>query len=156
VSKSVNVEVTVLATLHDDHGVEFHCTWPDDSGVVHSGPITFPVGASKNKVKFRLDDKTGLDLQFLDQPNDAIWVDANGCPRDANGTDLGQITDKEVAKDPVSSKRKKLTLTNLNTEECNLHYALRFTGKSARSGGTAEQPLYVCDPELRNRGGGQA
>ena len=153
-SKSLNVEVTVLATLHDEHGVEFHCTWPDDSGTWHSGPIEFPSGASKNKVKFKLEDRSGLELQFLDQPDDAIWFDATGCPSSGNGNDLGQIKDKTVEKDPVSSKRKKLTLTNLNTQECSLHYALRFTSKAAQSGG--QQPLYVCDPELRNRGGGTA
>jgi hypothetical protein len=154
VNKSVNVEVTVLATLHDQHGVEFHCSWPDDSGAWHSGPISFPYGASRNKLKFKLDDKTGLDLEFLDQPHDAIWFDANSCPVDGNGTELGQITDKEVHKDSVSSKRKKLTLTNLNTQECSLHYALRFTGKALDSGAKVQKPLYVCDPELRNRGGG--
>lgn len=151
-SKSVNVEVTVLATLHDDHGVEFDCSWRDDSGAWHSGPIEFPYGASKNKLKFVLDDRTGLDLEFLDQPHDAIWFEADACPTEANGTDLGQITDKEVHKDAVSSKRKKLTLTNLNTQECSLHYALRFTGEPLDT----QQPPYVCDPELRNRGGGTA
>jgi hypothetical protein len=154
VSKSVNVEVTVLATLHDHHGVEFHCSWPDDSGAWHSGPIEFPFGASKNKVKFKLDDRTGLDLEFLDQPHDAIWFDVGGCPCDANGIDLGQITDKEVHKDAVSSKRKRVTLTNLNTQECSLHYTLRFTGKEMSIGGADYSPPYACDPELRNRGGG--
>jgi hypothetical protein len=151
VGKSHNVEVTVLATLHDKHGVEFHCSWPDETGAWHRGPIEFPYGASRNKVKFELDDRTGLDLQFLDQPHEAIWFDSNGCPCDGNGTDLGQITEKEVHKDAVSSKRRKLTLTNLNTEECSLHYALRFAGKPLPSG---DGPPYVCDPELRNRGGG--
>lgn len=149
-SKSINVEVTVLATLHDKHGVEFHCSWPDDSGAWQSGPLEFPLGASKNKIKFKLDDRTGLDLQFLDDPHDAIWFNADECPSDGNGADLGQITDKEVQKDPVSSKRKKLTLTNLNTQECSLHYALRFTGSES----DVQSPPYVCDPELRNRGGG--
>lgn len=150
----MNVEVTVLATPDGEHGVEFQCKWSDDSGTSHSGPIEFPLGASKNKVKFRLEDRTGLELEFLDQPHEAIWFNADGCPNDGNGTDLGQITDKAVERDPVSSKRKKLTLTNLNTQDCSLHYALRFTGKAPDSGG--QQSLYVCDPELRNRGGGQA
>lgn len=153
-SKSVNVDVTVLATLHDDDGVQFHCSWRDDSGAWHSGPISFPFGYSKNKVKFRLDDRTGLDLEFLDQTHEAIWFDSDGCPRDRDGSDLGQIADRAVEKDPVSSKRRKLSLTNLNTEECNLHYALRFTGKDVSVGGGDYSPPYVCDPELRNRGGG--
>lgn len=152
--KSVNVEVTVSATLHDENGVEFHCSWPDDSGALQSGPIEFPYGASRNKLKFKLDDQTGLNLEFLDQPHDAIWFNADSCPSTGDGTDLGQITDKEVQKDPVSAKRGKLTLTNLNTQECSLHYALRFTGKPLNSGGKIQNPPYVCDPELRNRGGG--
>ena len=147
---SKNVDVTVVATLNPATGVEFECTWQDQSGVPQTGPIEFPFGASQNKVSFRLDDQTGLDLEFLDRPHEAAWFNVDSCPSHGNGTDLGQITDKAVEKDHGSSKRKKLKLTNLNTEECNLHYALRFTGNEA--GNSA--PPYVCDPELRNRGGG--
>jgi len=148
VSNSRNVDVTVVATLHQDHEVHFHCMWEDEEGAWHSDAIEFPPGASRNKLKFKLEDRTGLDLQFLDKPHEAIWFDAGKCPCDGHGTDLGQITDRNVEKDPVSAKRKKLTLTNLNTEECSLHYALRFKGKASAT------KVYACDPELRNRGGG--
>lgn len=149
-NKSKNVEVTVLATLDPDGGVDLKCSWPDDSGAWQSGPIEFPYGSGNNKVKFKLDDQTDLDLQFLDQPGDAIWFNVDTCPSDGKGNDLGQITDKALEKDSVSAKRKKLTLTNLNTNECSLHYALRFDGKAA----PAASPPYVCDPEFKNRGGG--
>ena len=149
-NKSKNVEVTVLATLDQNGGVDLQCRWPDDLGAWQSGPIEFPYGAGNNKVKFKLDDQTGLDLEFMDKPGDAIWFEAGKCPDRPDGSDLGQIKDKDVGKDPVTSKRKKLTLTNLNTEDCSLHYALRFDGKAA----TSAAPPYVCDPEIRNRGGG--
>ena len=149
-SNPKNVDVTVVATLNPATGVEFECSWRDQSGISQTGPIEFPAGASKNKLSFQLDDRTGLELEFLDQPHEAVWFNVDSCPADGNGADKGQITDKSVEKDSGSGKRKKLKLTNLNTEECNLHYALRFTGKET----SGAAPPYVCDPELRNRGGG--
>ena len=148
--KSKNVEVTVAATLGQSGSVDFECLWKDDTGASGSGAIEFPFGAGNNKLQFKLDDRTGLKLEFMDQPDDAIWFSVDGCPHGGPSDDLGQITDKSVETDQVSAKRKRLTLTNLNTEECTLHYALRFDGAPSGS----MKPPYVHDPEIRNRGGG--
>jgi hypothetical protein len=151
----MNVRVNVLAARHDEDGVSFHCTWEDSAGMSHSGPIDFPFGSGRNRVSFELDDRTGLNLEFHEQPHDAIWFQTNACPVAANGADLGQITDKQVHKGLLTRKRKKLTLTNRNTQACNLHYALRFTGRPwTNSQGQTHQPPYACDPEFRNNGGG--
>lgn len=147
---SKNVEVTVVATIDDHGGVNFNHSWDDGSGVSNKGPIEFPLGASNNRMKFLLDDQTGLKLQFVGKAEDAVWFSADGCPTGGPTDDLGQIKDKTVEQDAVTAHRKKLTLTNVNTEDCTLHYALRFDGNSS---GNAKPP-YVYDPEIRNRGGG--
>lgn len=148
---SLDVTVNVVATLHEDDGVEFQCSWKGDDGAWHSGPITFPYGSSNNKLTFDLDDKTKLNLRFEANAADAVWLNEGCCPTNGNGDDLGQITDRDVDR----GSKKKLTFKNLNTEECTLHYALRFTGDSwTNAAGKTFSPPYVKDPELRNSGGG--
>lgn len=144
------VDIDVIATRHEDHGVDFVCLWQDANRNWHSGPIVFPYDSGEHDVEFKLDDRTGLNLNFEASASNAIWFNANSCPTSASGDDKGQIRDKQVM-----STDKKLKLKNLNTgDPCDLHYALRFTGDSWTSpGGKQHQAPYAYDPEFRNRGG---
>ena len=147
---SPKINVDVIATRHEDNGVDFICMWQDANKNWHSGPILFPYGSGEHDVEFKLDDRSGLNLNFENNVSDAIWFNVDCCPTSSNGSDKGQIRDKQVM-----SSDKKLKLKNLNTDECTLHYALRFSGNSWTSpGGKNHQPPYVYDPEFRNRGGG--
>lgn len=142
------IEVDVIATRHEDLGVDFLCMWEDSSGNWHSGPIEFPYRSGDHEVEFKLDDRSGLHLNFEKNAGDAIWFDLNSCPKSAGGSDNGQITDKQV------TANDKLKLKNLNSQACTLHYALRFTGDSWTSpGGKQHNGPYSYDPEFRNRGG---
>jgi hypothetical protein len=144
------IDVDVVATRHEDKGVDFVCTWQDGNGPWYSGPIVLPRQSGERDIEFKLDDKTGLKLNFETSANSAIWIKEGSCPTSGHGNDdKGQIKDKQV-----DTNDKKLTLKNLNTEECVLHYALRFTGDSWTSAsGVKHEPPYVYDPEFRNGGG---
>ena len=147
---SQKLKVEVVATRHEDHGVDFQCLWEDADNNWHSGPIVFPYGSGEHDVEFKLDDRSGLNLNFQRDADNAIWFNADCCPTGANGDDKGQIHDKQVV-----INDKKLKLRNLNSgDACNLHYALRFTGDAWTSpDGTRHQEPYCYDPEFRNRGG---
>ena len=146
------INVTVLATRHEDDGVDFHCAWQDNSGHWYSGPIVLPKGSGTHEVAFELDDKTNLGLKFMGKGDEAIWVNADRCPKSAHGNnDKGQIKDRNVASD------RRLTLQNLNDDACVLHYALRFTGRPWTSpNGKQHHPPYMKDPELGSAVGSEA
>jgi hypothetical protein len=145
--------VEVIATRDWDKGVDFLLRWEFPQGVWNSGPMVFATGDRDRKIEYDLDDQTGLGLKFESKADDCIWVvDDGACPTSGNGSDKGQIKDKQRASD------KKLKLKNVNDVTCNLHYALRFTGASwSRPEGTGTKtfkPPYEYDPEYRNSGGG--
>jgi hypothetical protein len=140
--------VSVIATRHEDEGVDFHMLWQDSNKNWHSGPIVLPRNSGEYDVEFKLDDRTGLNLNFLANANEAIWVNADTCPTSASGNDKGQIKDKAV-----KTTDKKLTLRNTNEDRCVLHYALRFSGNSwTNSAGKVHSAPFVKDPEFRNGG----
>ncbi|MEO6581373.1 MAG: hypothetical protein ABIN68_01025 [Sphingomicrobium sp.] len=110
--------------------------WNDD-------PIELKPDTGGHEMMFNLIDDTDLDLLFLSDATDAIWVQPDTCPAGKcnNG---GQIT-------PVSVENggKQLRVTNANTgDPVDLHYALNFNGKPSTTG-----PPYSHDPVIRNGGG---
>lgn len=112
------------------------------------GTIDIPPGQPSTEIKFTLiEDKTGLDLEFYSDPDDAMWVDlAPNCPNQPGGG--GQITFQ-------SSSKKVLRVDDANAgQPCDLKYALRFYGMSKTIDGRDYKPPYEYDPDLKNGGGG--
>lgn len=143
-----SIEVDVRASRAPNGGVHFDTLWRnenDPSGVWNSGPIDLPHGPDHYRMEFDLDDKSGRDLEFYDEPADAMYVNVGSCPT-APGDGGGQINFESV-----SNGKKKLTIKDFNQDPPrNLHYMLRFDGTSSSSG-----PPYQYDPEIRNGGGGK-
>jgi hypothetical protein len=146
------IEVDVIATRDWDEGVDFSLRWEYPAGVWNSGPMVFAKGDTDRKIEYNLVDQTGLDLVFESSADECIWVTDGPCPttKPAHGSDKGQIKDKDRA------SNKKLKVKNVNDEVCDLHYALRFTGKEWRrpDGSKSFGPNYSYDPDYRNTGGG--
>lgn len=146
------IEVDVIATRHWDKGVDFLLRWEHPSGVWNSGPMVFAKGDTDRKIEYNLVDQTALDLAFEAAADECIWVTDGPCPttKPAQGSDKGQIKDKDRA------SNKKLKVKNVNDEICDLHYALRFTGKQWEHPDGAKKfgPEYAFDPDYRNTGGG--
>lgn len=141
--------VNVLATLNDDRGVEFYCTWQIDNGPWYSGPILLANRSGDYDVDFDLDDRTGLRLEFMPNVDDAIWINSGCCPfQGACNDEKNQIKDKSIA------SKTKLKLKNDNSgEPCVLHYRLWFDGNPWGSSiGNNYVPPYSIDPEFRNGG----
>ena len=109
----------------------------------NEGPIEQPKGSGAHEIMFDLDDKTGLGLRFLAQPDEAIWVMPDTCPPGKCNVG-GQIT--PVC---VENEGKSLRITNANSgDPVDLHYALNFEGPNSDYG-----PPYRHDPIIKNRGG---
>jgi hypothetical protein len=113
--------------------------WPFWNG----GPIDLPRDSGGHEIMFNISDHTDLNLLFLGDPTDAIWVQPDSCPQ-GKCNDGGQVT--PIA---VEDHGQQLRATNANCgEPVELHYALNFTGKPSREG-----PPYSYDPIIKNGGG---
>jgi hypothetical protein len=112
-----------------------------------NGHIKIKEGEGDVPIRFRLHDRTNLDLAFLpvgsSNQDSPFWCSAVDCPTEW-GDGNGQI--KSVENLPNDT----LKVVDANSgDPCTLHYALRFTGKNVGSG-----PPYAFDPDIRNGGGG--
>jgi hypothetical protein len=124
-----------------DYGIKWKTMkyWPFWNG----GPIELPRGSGGHELMFNLNDHTDLDLQFLSDPADAIWVQPNSCPTSKCNSG-GQVTPVGV-----EDQGQQLRATNANCgDPVDLHYALNFDGKP-----TVEGPPYSHDPIIKNGGG---
>jgi hypothetical protein len=95
--------------------------------------VTAPGSA---EIIFDLDDRTGLDLQFLDTPTEAIWI-ANGgnCPQGAGDAD------GEFSIGKPNKKQLKVVDTNANNGE--FCYSLNF---DSRNGPVRYDPIIKNGP----------
>ena len=123
----------------------------DGGGSNNDKALKFDKGPGYYRLEFSLDDDTGFDLAFLEEPTEAMWV-ATGthCPPPSAGNGGGEI-DFELV--PVG---EKLTVINRNRKAGTLCYDLRFNGKeqaNPEKPGTFVPP-YVFDPIMINGGGG--
>lgn len=148
-SASHKLAVNVLATLNEDEGVEFYCIWQIDNGPWYSGPILLANRSGDYDVDFDLDDRTGLQLEFMPNADEAIWINSACCPFQGSGND-----DKQQIRDKTVASRRQLKLKNDNSgEPCVLHYRLRFNGAAWNSAnGNNYVAPYGIDPEFRNGG----
>jgi len=108
-----------------------------------NAPIEVPEGSRDTEIRFFLRD-ADLGLQFLGTPEEAMWVEkvpdpdpGNKCPPGPG--DGGQIDFRQSQSQP-----KLLKVLDVNSEQCDLRYGLRFQGPNG---------IEIYDPIIKNGGG---
>jgi len=88
-------------------------------------------------IHFNLHDHTGRSFEFADDIHGAIWVDRTGCPH-------AKCADAEIPENKIQRTPTLLKIFNENSEDCTLHYRLRFTDKNGQTDS--------YDPDIKNGG----
>jgi hypothetical protein len=132
------IHVDVLAEA-DGKTVRFSHSWRFDDGQPQPGS-TIEVPRRKKEdlatpIRFHLIDRTQRKLRFDDA--DPIWIARNCCPDQQSG-------DPEIPTDCIKPSSTTLAITDLNREQCTLHYTLRFRDRDDAS--------ECYDPEIKNGG----
>ena len=139
------VIVDVFARSGPGGDVAFSHEWGwEDAGVSGHGTIDIP---KKNEddpgtpIHFHLHDLTRprRALEFTNDAGGAIWVDRNRCPPPDRICSDEQIPDGKIRR-----AAKVLRVVDENTEECVLHYRLRFQARDGKP--------ESYDPDITNGG----
>ena len=124
-----------------DGGISFWHEWRWESGPSEgNGTIKIPPRSANDPgtpIHFHLNDKTGQGLYFTDDDLGAIWVKRDDCP-------TSQCSDSQIPVAMIEQKPQLLKVFNVNSEQCTLHYRLRFKDKN----GDPES----YDPDIKNGG----
>jgi hypothetical protein len=124
-------------------GVKFSHEWRWHGGPSGgTGTIHVPQRAHKEPgtpIHFNLHDKTGRGFRFADDVLGAIWVKRDACP-------TAKCSDSEIPESKIERTPNLLKVFNENSEECSLHYQLRFKDK--------EGVFEAYDPDIKNGGKG--
>jgi hypothetical protein len=135
------VDVTIEPTAT---GISVSHEWRWQNGASEGkGTIDVPQRADDEDgtpVHFHLHDNTGRQLRFSDDVLGAIWVKRDACPTSKCG-------DSEIPEDKIQRAPNLLKVFNENSEECTLHYRLRFKDKNGQ--------LESYDPDITNGGKGR-
>lgn len=121
------------------HRWEWADGWPGGKGRIH---IPSRKGIEKaTPIHFHLKDKTNPSrgLFFTDASNGAMWVQRGSCPTGKLSCDDPEIPTNKMQRSP-----HLLKVIDENSEECTLHYRLRFKGRVGRG--------VTYDPEIKNGG----
>ena len=137
--------VDVFARTTQSGAVEFSHQWRWNDGTPGgSGDIDIPrrnKGGPGTPIHFHLRDQTqpprGLD--FTADQDGPIWVLRDSCPPDGQPCE-----DREIPTDKIERTPNLLKVFDLNSEECTLHYRLRFTDRDGRP--------EAYDPAIKNGG----
>ena len=133
------VIVDVFATASSKGAVEFRHEWRFENGPNQgNGAIDVPKAQPADPatpIHFHLHDDSGQALRFDEQ--DPIWVERSQCPSQSS-------EDPEIPRSEIDVHPNLLKVQDRNSEECELHYNLRFKDKD---GAIAEY-----DPSIRNGG----
>ena len=138
------VVVDVYARTGSGGDVQFSHDWGWEDKVVGDGAIEIP---RKNEddpgtpIHFHLHDLTRprRGLEFTNDAGGAMWVKRESCPP-ANQP----CSDPEIPEAKIKRAPKVLKVFDENSEECTLHYRLRFQDRE----GNPES----YDPDIRNGG----
>ena len=106
------------------------------------GTIAVPQRAhdeSGTPIHFHLHDSTGRNFNFTDDIHGPIWVKRDGCP-------VIKSADSEIPEAKIQRTPNLLKVFNENSEECTLHYRLRFVDKNGQTDD--------YDPDIKNGGKG--
>lgn len=139
------VIVNVLARTKADGSVGFSHTWRWDDGTPGgSGRIDIPARGKDDPgtpMHFHLKDETEprRGLVFTDDEEGPMWVLRDQCPPDGQ-----RCEDPEMPAADMKASPNLLRVFNKNSEQCTLHYRLRFKDRK----GAPED----YDPDIRNGG----
>jgi hypothetical protein len=134
--------VDVFARTGPGGTVAFSHEWRWNNGT--------PGGNGEIGVPRRKKDEDGTPIHFhlrdqtqpkrgLDFADDPIWVSRDCCPPE--GQPSG---DPEIPADKIERRPNLLKVLDLNSEQCTLHYRLRFSDRQGRP--------EAYDPAIRNGG----
>jgi len=130
--------VDVHADPDGEGGVSYWHEWRWQDGPSQGkGTIEIPKRVDNEPgtpIHFHFHDNTGRGFNFADA---AIWVKRGGCPD-------SQCGDSEIPDDKIQRTPNLLKVFNENSEECRLHYRLRFEDSSGQSDS--------YDPDIKNGG----
>ena len=137
------VIVNVTARTAADGGVDFSHSWRWPDGTPGgNGSINVPQ-RTKNEdgtpIHFHLNDETDPNrgLDFTDDIHGPMWVQRDGCPQERS-------VDSELPPGQMNASPNLLRVFNKNSEECTLHYRLRFKDKDGKP--------ESYDPDIKNGG----
>ena len=115
-------------------GPQFDHQWRfENNPSPRKGAIEVPDTAGATPMHFHLRDNSGLNLRFLREASEAMWVGRGPCPQSAS-------KDPQIEY-PHAAAPKLLKVDYLNSEECTLRFALRFDSDSGPQ---------IYDPEIKN------
>jgi hypothetical protein len=133
--------VFVDVYAHEDKSgeIRFSHDWrlQENGPVKGKGAIEVPQGTPPSPIHFHLRDESGRKLKFFQDAEEALWASVGKCP-DAKGGG-GQIEYPDAR-----SGGNTLKVDNVNSEACELHYALRFKDRDGN--------VVIYDPVIRNKG----
>jgi hypothetical protein len=141
--------VDVVARSMPDGSVEFTHEWRwQDGSPGGNGSIGIPARKPSEPgtpIHFHLRDETrpSKGLDFTDDSDGAMWVRRNSCPPENQKCVDAQIPMAQMVRSP-----NLLKVFDENSEECTLHYRLRFKDRA----GNAES----YDPDITNGGTNRA
>jgi hypothetical protein len=139
------VIVNVVARTKPDGRVEFSHTWKWNDGTPGgNGTIRIPQrdeNAPGTAMQFHLIDETRppKNLDFTDDSEGAMWVKRDSCPPEHERCEDPQIPASEMRRTP-----NLLQAFNKNSEQCTLHYRLRFKDRAGNA--------HSYDPDITNGG----
>ena len=90
---------------------------------------------------FRDETNPKRQLRYADDDDGAMWVLRGSCPQENS-------EDPEIPKSKMDPKPMLLKVFNENSQECTLHYRLRFTDQ--------EGNVESYDPDITNGGTNKA
>jgi hypothetical protein len=140
-----SVSVRVFANEVDGDVVFTH-DWSANGGPFEDPPVRLPRGRPDWDLTYRLYDRTGRNLQFPGDAEDAMWVIVSSkkqCPTGkANGS--GHVSFGNVSSTGPHGRRDMLTVSDDNRgAACTLQYMLRFD---------PDPEEYKYDPVITNGG----
>lgn len=143
--ESRNVTITATRDAKTADGVKF--TMSEDGKDLPNETLTAKKTNSNkasdyHKFTFTLVNRDGLDLEFVDNPFDVMWVTpGNNCPKHRSHDmdfNIGEIG------------RERLVVHNANSRACDLKFVLNFVG--TRPDG--KKGIIGYDPVWSNGNGG--
>ena len=139
------VIVDVFARTLPGGAIEFSHSWRWQDGTPGgSGSIEIPEREKDEPgtpLHFHLRDQTqpNRGLNFTADHEGAMWVLRDRCPPEHQ-----RCEDPEIPADKMERAPKLLKVFDRNSEECTLHYRLRFTDRDGRP--------EAYDPDIKNGG----
>ncbi|CAA9495127.1 MAG: hypothetical protein AVDCRST_MAG09-358 [uncultured Sphingomonas sp.] len=131
------VVVTLKARPDGNGGIDWDdrdCRFVPPGSGRKNGQVLQITADGPADITFDLDDRTGRNLRFPETPREAIWLqNGSACPTQPGDAD-GEFLIRQLG-------RKKLTITDTNSQNGEFGYALNFEG----DGGT-----FHFDPIIKN------